>query len=148
MDNQNPQNSADDQTIQVVSVQPNNQPVSYGVNKESEAPKTKESANYDVKEMDVPKEVEKHVSVTNESIELPPDLKKMGVSTPASTSAVSQVVPSKPINLPLSDDQIGTGLQSQLMTSLRWLAEWCLKQLKVAHLHLKKMGGHFVRESD
>lgn len=80
-----------------------------------------------------------------ETIELPPDVAKMGVTAVGPTQPV---VTTGAVKLPLSDDQIITGLHAQIITSLRWLAEWCIRQLKKAHLHLTKTGGKIIRQQD
>ena len=64
----------------------------------------------------------------------------LGMAQPVTTATTVQ--------LPLTDDQILTGLHAQIMTSLKWLAEWCIRQLKKAHVHLKNMGGKVVREKE
>lgn len=80
-----------------------------------------------------------------ETIELPPDVRKMGVQAVGPSQPVT---PATTINLPLTDDQILVGLHAQIITSLRWLAEWCIRRLKQIHVHLKKMGGKVVREQN
>jgi hypothetical protein len=39
--------------------------------------------------------------------------------------------------LPLSDDQIEKELKTDVYTAIRWLAEWCLRQLKTDALNKK-----------
>ena len=84
------------------------------------------------------------VEKLSETIELPPDIAGMGVQT---------VGPSQPVtttqttSLPLTDDQIVQGLHVKIALSLRWLAQWCIRQLKVVHIHLKKAHGKIVRVS-
>lgn len=121
-----------------------NQPISGGLSKEVDMPRVSEPIIQEVKEYEVPKEVSSHVTKVQENIEIPPDLKNIGVAQPHSHGKVSDVL-QKEIKLPLSDDQIGIGLQADTKSSLRWLAEWCLKQLKNFHLTLIKVGQHFVR---
>ena len=84
------------------------------------------------------------VTKKSETIQLPPDVARMGVQAvgPNQPVAFTGV-----IKLPLTDDQIIVGLHAQIVSSLRWLAEWCLRQLKKAHIHLKSMGGKIVRET-
>lgn len=79
------------------------------------------------------------VSMKSDSIELPHLVQKMGVSAvgPAAPPT-SQVVA---ITLPLSDDQIAQGLHQSLMSSWRWLAEWCERQFKQAHILLTSAKG-------
>lgn len=82
-------------------------------------------------------------AVNRQSIELPPDVKKLGVtpsgtSTPVSTTTTTVV-------LPISDQQVVAGLHAQIVSSLRWLAVWCLKKLQKAHIILKNIHGKIVR---
>jgi len=35
------------------------------------------------------------------------------------------------VTLPLTDDQIQKGLHHQVWESIRWLAEWCIRQVKI-----------------
>lgn len=37
--------------------------------------------------------------------------------------------------LPLTDDQIKSGLHHKVWEAIRWLAEWCVRQLKVIRSH-------------
>lgn len=97
-------------------------------------------------ESELPKEVEKAgAEVIKDTIELPPDIKKLGVthigpSTPmATTTALPQVV------LPISDSQVVAGLHAQILNSLRWLAIWCVRKLKKAHIALKQIHGKITR---
>jgi hypothetical protein len=78
-------------------------------------------------------------------VELSPEVKKAGVTVksdtitvpaPVQQLGVTPVGPSMPApskaattNLPLSDDQIAKGLHQSIMSSWRWLAEWCKRQL-------------------
>lgn len=115
--------------------------------KEQEPIPSSETAIEDHREIKVSKEVEPHVKVVKDTVEIPPDLKKAGVSKPPSQTSVSDAT-STSQKLPMSDDQIGEGLHASITSSARWLAEWCLKQLRAVHVHLKKVHGHFVREKD
>ena len=86
-------------------------------------------------------EVQPYVQARAETIELPPDLKKMGLRTASSTQFPSY----QNIKLPLSDDKIVAGLHQPITSSIRWfatLAEYILKQ---AHLILKVIHGKVVR---
>ncbi|MBI5018807.1 hypothetical protein HZB58_00865 [Candidatus Gottesmanbacteria bacterium] len=85
------------------------------------------------------------VSMKSDSIELPHIVQKMGVSAvgPAAPPA-SQVAA---ITLPLTDDQIAQGLHQSLMSSWRWLAEWCERQLKQAHILLTSAKGKTTRST-
>lgn len=127
-------------------------PVSFspgsGGAKEMEQRPTVESPGIEeVKELQVPKEVASHITQANDTIELPPDLTKIGVQPSAPEMSVTSPTQSGP-DLPLSDDQIGQGLSEKPTSSFKWLAEWCLKQLKRMHMHIKRVGEHFTRVKD
>lgn len=98
------------------------------------------------KEVALPPEVEHAgVRVKSDTIELPPRIQQSGVS------AVGPAAPSTPqpptVSLPLTDDQIAQGLSESIFSSIRWLAEWCERQLKSAHMVVKKIHGKTVRTS-
>lgn len=94
------------------------------------------------KELELAPEVkETGVEVRKEEIELPPPLPKMGVTPTGATAPIS--VPA--VSLPLTDDKIATGLGTSIWASICWLASWCLRQLKKAHIKLKKVHGRIVR---
>lgn len=84
--------------------------------------------------------VQKH----SEQIDLPPDVAKMGVEAVGPAQPVTHT---GAVQLPISDDQVMTGLHAQILSSLRWLAEWSMRRLKLAHINLKKVGDKTVRET-
>lgn len=86
-------------------------------------------------------EVRPYLSPRQETIKLPPDLKKMGLQ-PATTT---QFPTYQNIKLPLPDEKIVVGLHAPVTTSLRWLATLAIYLLKMAHLQLKIIHGHVVR---
>lgn len=96
-------------------------------------------------EVEISPEVEKAgVTAYKETIELPPDIKKLGIApTGSATPVVTTVVP--PVVLPISDDKVVAGLHARLLSSLRWLAVWCIKKLKKAHIILKIIHGKIIR---
>ncbi len=120
-----------------------------GVSKEAEpgtgggeAPQLEEI----VAEVELEPDVERSgVEKKSEVVTLPPDLKKMGVSAVGPQQPVAF---STTVKLPLSDDQIAVGLHAKIIFSFRWLAEWCFRQLKKAHFHLRVIAGHAIREPD
>jgi hypothetical protein len=119
-----------------------------GFNKEMDMPaRSVEASIEEVKEYEVPKEVTSHVSKATETIEIPDDLRNIGVIQPHSHGLVSDTL-QKELNLPLTDDQIGAGLRVDTKFSLRFLSEWSLRQLKKMHMHLSKVGMHFIRIKD
>lgn len=96
------------------------------------------------KEVGLPPEVEHAgVRMQSDSIELPPPVKNMGVKAVGSPApAPSQTTT---VKLPLTDDQIAQGLSQSIFSSIRWLAEWCERQLKAAHVMVKNIKGKGVR---
>ena len=125
------------------------QPITGGAitDKEKEVRIAPEAPFKEIVELEPAGETAKYIAKIKGEIKLPADLKKMGVRTPAAAIPVSKVATTS-LSLPLSDDQIALGLHAQVLSSLRWLAEWCLRQLKKAHLGLKKVHGRFVRVKD
>src|SRR3989344_1654230 len=116
-----------------------------GFLKEADMPRSSEAMVQEVPEFEIPKEVSNHVAKVQDTIELPPDLKRIGVTTPHSHGKVSDAL-QKDLNLPLTDDQIGQGRKADTKNSVKWLAEWCWKQLLTAGYRLKEVGQHSVRE--
>lgn len=146
-DNTNPQTTGPNPGTQGMAVANTNQNATAGVSglqKEQEPVLTQETGlTEEVSDIEVSPELERiGVEKRSETIELPPDLQKMGV---AATGA-SQPVTTSTVSLPLSDDQIVKGLHAQIMTSLRWLAEWCIRQLKKTHIRLRRKHGRIERE--
>jgi len=86
-------------------------------------------------------EVRPFVSPRAETIELPPDLKKLGLQAVSHSSFPSY----KNIKLPLSDEKIVVGKKAPVTSSIRWLAEFALFILAQAHLGLKVVHGHVIR---
>ncbi len=119
-----------------------------GVHKEVEPLSTSETPLIEetLTEVELEPEVEAAgIEKTSETIELPPDVQQMGVEAvgPAQPHGTGATV-----KLPLNDAQIVQGLHAQILTSLRWLAEWCLRQLKKAHIHLQVVSGKVRRLPD
>lgn len=82
------------------------------------------------------------VRAVRDEIEIPPDIVKMGVAPPLGQMPVTTVVG---IKLPITDEKIEQGLHQSVLSSLRWLAEWCIYQLKRAHLTILKIQGKVRR---
>ncbi len=96
------------------------------------------------KEAELPAEVKRSgVSLRPDSIELPPPVVSAGVTPVGPAAAPQPQVTAVP--LPLTDDQIAQGLSQGITTSWRWLAEWCERQLKAAHLMVKRIHGKVTR---
>lgn len=92
-------------------------------------------------EDNIEEEVRPFVSPRAETIELPPDLKKMGLQAVSQ----SQFSDYKNIKLPISDEKIIVGQKAPITSSIRWLATLALYILAQAHLGLKVVHGHVVR---
>lgn len=94
--------------------------------------------------------VEKHIEVMEEiptepELEKKPELagyieqveKATELATPVVDDYTQQVLIQSPnlqkpeVILPLTEEQIQAGLHHKVWESLRWLAEWCLRQLKL-----------------
>ena len=125
----------------------NQPPVISGVSKEREAPFFKENTIEEPAEFQVPKEVSEHIKLLPTKPDIPPDLIKAGVTHSPADDSVQQTRqdPSLAAPVPLSDDQINQGIAKAPTDSVRWLAEWCVKQLKLAHVQLKKVKGRYIR---
>lgn len=54
---------------------------------------------------------------------------------------MSSPAPKNPVvTLPLTEDQIQMGLHQQVWASIRWLAEWCVRQIKMLHDKVRYRG--------
>ena len=94
-------------------------------------------------EMELPKEVASAgVRIQPASIPIPMPVAQMGVK-PAGNNVPVQTVPS--VALPLTDDQIAAGLRVSIVSSWRWLSEWCVKRLKQLRVAIQSVGGKNVR---
>lgn len=124
-----------------------NSNINNSYNEEISLPKEAEpisSEKIEIKEVvepQVDKEVRPFVSPRQETIELPPDLKKLGLQPTSST----QFTDYKNIKLPISDEKVVVGLKAPITSSLRWLATLAVYLLAKAHLGLKIIHGKVVR---
>lgn len=109
-----------------------------------------EQAQHAGVEVELPKEVmEAGVEQIGGTIELPPDIKKLGVTVSDTNAAPPAAVSPLPkVILPISDDQIVSGLHQKITNSILWMAVWCVKQLKKAHIVLKVVHGKVMRVKD
>lgn len=97
------------------------------------------SKQHEVKEMEeilenpeIGPEVESHL----ERIEKDPAQMQQLADDYVKTVGIKPVAAINPkITLPLTDDQIKLGLHHKVWEAIRWLAEWCVRQLKVIHNH-------------
>lgn len=112
--------------------------VSYGGNKESEGIVISQELPVQpaVPEYDLPKEVETvGVSKTPTTVSLPQIAQQQGVQS------VGHNVPLTPtsgasITLPLTEEQIQKALKTNSKNSIRWLAEWCVYQMRKVWNHV------------
>lgn len=94
------------------------------------------------KEIELSPEVkESGVELKSEEIELSQEIQKIGMEVVGSDQSLVQPT----TNVPLQDNAIVGNQNSSVWLSLTWLAQWCLRQLKKAHVKLKKVHGKVVR---
>jgi hypothetical protein len=100
-------------------------------------------------EVELPQEVEQAgVQKIGDTIELPPVIKNLGVTT--SDSSPPQVVtpPLPLVSVPLSDQQIVSGMHAPITSALLWLSAWCVKKLHKSGIVLKIDHGKIERVRD
>lgn len=98
-------------------------------------------------EAPLPSEVIKAgVTIKPTTIHLPPSVKNMGMK--AVGTEAPAVGDTKEVALPLSDEQIARGLHESIQSSFRWLAQWCERQLKQAHIMVKTIHGKIIRSKE
>lgn len=82
------------------------------------------------------------VKVHPTTVAIPQPVAQMGVK-PIGTNVPSPSAAT--VALPLTDDQIAMGLHQSIASSIRWLAEWCLRRLKQLHMGIKYIHGKVMR---
>ncbi len=102
------------------------------------------SVLHEVVEHKTEHEVSEYVEERPDVVNIDNDLQSMG----AQSTGVSQFTTTQPIELPLSDEAVVSGLKAPYSSSLRWLSEFCLYILKHAHMHLKEIHGKIMRVPD
>lgn len=92
---------------------------------------------------EISKEVENAgIKARHEEIRVDVELQNIGVNA----TGTSTVVPANPtVVLPIPDDEVEKGLHQKIFLSISWLAQWCIFQLKRAHLTLKIIRGRVMR---
>lgn len=94
----------------------------------------------------IPKEVTPHIEVRPEKVDVPLDVAQLGVQVAGSQQSVNpQSTATVTVTLPLTDDQVVSNLHPNVTSSISWLAIWCIRQLKRAHLALKVVHGRVMR---
>lgn len=107
---------------------------------------TLKEAPGEFKETAPAKEVSAFIKPTSVVPEIPPEIEKTGV---IKHTGPTTPIPKKPtsVNLPLTDEQIVRGLHAHIWESLRWLAVWCVRKLKKAHIFVREAHGRLIRSS-
>jgi hypothetical protein len=97
-------------------------------------------------EVELPKELKEiGVEQISGTIELPPDVKKLGVTAVNQSQPVVSSPALEAVALPISDDTVVKGTHEGVTNALSWLATWCLKRLRKAHILLKVVHGKIIR---
>jgi hypothetical protein len=115
------------------------------VSKEFDLPSTSPEKNElesPIEQKTTAEEVEKYVTPHANTIQLPPDLKKLGIETDESDQFKEAM---NKIKLPISDERIMEDLKAPPSESRRWYATILLYILERAHMTLKKVGTKVVR---
>ena len=77
-------------------------------------------------------ELEPEVEGYIEKVEKDPELMKKLADDYVKTVGMQSANPQNPkVQIPLTDDQIKDGLHHKVWEAIRWLAEWCSRQLKI-----------------
>lgn len=101
------------------------------------------------REIELPAELEQAgVTKSHEVVQLPPDVRKLGVRQSGASTSLSSAVALPNVVLPITDDEVITGLHSSVSDALTWLAYWCIKKLKKAHVAIKNIHGRIIRVKD
>jgi hypothetical protein len=94
-------------------------------------------------ELDLPKEVVKSGVISiPQIVKVPTHLEGSGV---AASGVNAPLGSGDSIALPLTDVEIIGGLSQDSTKSIKWLAEWCVRRLKILHVSLKNLRGKIVR---
>lgn len=88
-------------------------------------------------------EVVEYIKKTEETIKIPDALQEIGVVADAKDQDFSNVIGGP--KLPMTDEQIVTGLKQPMSMSVRWLSLFMLYILQQAHYTIKTVKGHVIR---
>lgn len=120
-----------------------------GLGKEVEAvesPKVASSEGRGSVEREKRREVGEYVKEIPVRPEIPREVERAGVKHAGPSVPFGAVAKKKAkVNLPLTDDQIAKGLHAHIWQSVRWLAVWCVRQLKKLHIIVKEKHGRLIR---
>lgn len=98
-------------------------------------------------EINLPKEIAEHVKEVSQRPEIPEDIEKAGLAHTGTASPVKKAT-GKTVKLPLTDDEIAKGLHAHIWESIRWMAVWCARKLKKAHIAIKEVHGKLIRNEN
>jgi hypothetical protein len=128
---------------QTVRVSPESPPITINETKPAETQKPTENLPLEeAKEHKANDDaVKPYIEEKPENIELPPELKSMGLKAVTQTSFPNY----QNVKLPITDDQVLAGQNAPVNSSMRWLAEFAKFLLWRAHISLKTVGGRVVR---
>ncbi len=122
------------QKASVGSVHKEQEPV-----KPADEPVVREKSDH----VEVSKEAESvGIRVHQDQIKVAKELQNIGVYETGTSAKVSA---NPTVRLPIPDNEVEKGLHNKIYLSVRWLAEWCILQLKRAHLTLKVVHGKVMR---
>lgn len=96
-----------------------------------------------VQEKKLAPEVVEYIKQTEETIKIPDALQEIGVMADAKDQDFSNVIGGP--KLPMTDEQIVTGLKQPMSMSVRWLSLFMLYILQQAHYTIKTVKGHVQR---
>lgn len=82
------------------------------------------------------------VKVVPQIVPVPPQLTNHGVVPTGNNVPLGN---GSSIKLPLSDDQIAQGMETDVKNSWMWLAVWCIRRLKQIHITVKLVKGKLMR---
>lgn len=99
-------------------------------------------------EVQMPQEVKEAgiENIPNEGtvVEIPPDIKKMGVTLSGPTTPVATSSSGSQVQIPIAYNQVIQDSKGPVTSALTWLAIWCLKKFKKMHYALKTINGKTV----
>lgn len=87
-------------------------------------------------EMEI-KEEEKEIESYIQKVEKAPELKKPLTDDYTQQVLLASASPTGNVVLPMSREEIKSGLHHKVWEGVRWLAEWCVRQIKVVHGRIK-----------
>ncbi len=83
----------------------------------------------------------KEIKIREETVKVPPELEKKGVTS----TGHDMFNPYKMVKLPISDEDVLSGLHKPITSSWRWLSTLAMYIFNSFHIKLKKVHGKVVR---